>query len=104
MPGTIPFIILVPIKIGYADIRADIFKIVCFMRNFRLLLQYKLAYLQWKYIENYQLQWFDSSYMLKEFIAAEVLLSSSSEYFEFQKDMYRKYNYLPWTKHIGWLI
>lgn len=55
MPGTIPFIILVPIEVGYADIRADISKIVCFMQSFHLLLQYKLAYLQWKYIEDDQL-------------------------------------------------
>lgn len=90
MPGTIPFIILVPIKVGYADITADISKIVCFMQSFHLLLQYKLAYLQWKYIEDDQLYWFDSSYMLKEFIAEEVLLSSFSKYFEFQKDIYYK--------------
>lgn len=31
MPGTIPFIILVAIKIDYADIKGDIFKILCFM-------------------------------------------------------------------------
>lgn len=55
MPGTIPFTILVPIEIVYADIRADIFKILWFMWSFRLLLQYKLAYLQWKYIEDDQL-------------------------------------------------
>lgn len=52
MPGAIPFIILVAIKVDYADIKEDIFKIVCFTWSFHLLLQYKLAYLQWKYIED----------------------------------------------------